>query len=119
MKNRKSSIQFIKRDLQDLPEVNEYIDKDLLYFNCHNGQKSCFKFFEDVKAISNVVTNSFALTFKVGGTTAPSLELAMGTAHVDIPTHSIEDVISLETNFNALPSSIELTDEVVLTYKGA
>ena len=47
---------------------------------------------------SNVVTNSFALTFKVGGTSAPALELAMGTAHVDIPTHSIEDVISLETN---------------------
>lgn len=83
------------------------------------GTNKSSDFFEDVKAISNVVTNSFALTFKVGGTAAPSLQLAMGTAHVDIPTHSIEDVISLETNFNALPSSIELTDEVVLTYKGA
>ena len=83
------------------------------------GTNKSTDFFEDVKSISNVVTNSFALTFKVGGTTAPSLELAMGTAHVDIPTHSIEDVISLETNFNALPSTIDDTDEVVLTYKGA
>ena len=77
-------------------------------------------FFEDMKAITNVVTNSFALTFKVGGgTSTPRLELAMPTAHIDIPTHSIEDVIALETNFNALPSSIELTDEVALTYVGA
>jgi hypothetical protein len=83
------------------------------------GTNKSSDFFEDVKGISSIVTNSFGLTFKVGGTTAPSLELAMGTAHIDIPTHSIEDVISLETNFNALPSSIELTDEVVLTYKGA
>jgi len=76
-------------------------------------------FFEDVRSITNVVTNSFALTFKVGGTTAPFFNLAMTTAHLDIPTHSIEDVISLETNFNALPSTIDETDEVVLTYKGA
>ena len=77
-------------------------------------------FFEDMKAITNVVTNSFALTFKVGGgTSTPRLELAMPTAHIDIPTHSIEDVIALETNFNALPSSIELTDEVALIYVGA
>lgn len=77
-------------------------------------------FFEDMKDITNVVTNSFALTFKVGGgTSTPRLELSMPTAHIDIPTHSIEDVIALETNFNALPSRIELTDEVALTYVGA
>lgn len=76
-------------------------------------------FFQDMKSITNVVTNSFALTFKVGGTSTPALELAMPTAHIDIPTHSIEDVIALETNFNALPSSIELTDEMTLKYTGA
>lgn len=76
-------------------------------------------FFQDLKSITNVVTNSFDLTFKVGGTTAPFLTLQTPTAHVDIPTHSIEDVISLTTSFNALPSSIELTDELAITYKGA
>jgi len=84
------------------------------------GTNKSSDFFEDMKSITNVVTNSFALTFKVGGgTSTPRLELAMPTAHIDIPTHSIEDVIALETNFNALPSSIELTDEVALTYVGA
>jgi len=73
---------------------------------------------EDLKSITNVITNSFALTFKIGGDTAPYLKATMSTCHIDIPTHSIADVISLETNFNALPSTIDETDELVLEYKG-
>jgi len=73
---------------------------------------------EDLKSITNVVTNSFALTFKIGGDTAPYLKATMGTCHIDIPTHSVADIISLETNFNALPSTIDETDELVLEYKG-
>lgn len=76
-------------------------------------------FFEDLRSITNVVTNSFDLTFKIGGVTAgtPRLEINVPTCHVEVPTHSIEDVISLETNFMALPSSIDGTDEATLTYK--
>ena len=74
-------------------------------------------FFEDVRAITNVVTNSFALTFKIGGATGTGLELSMPTSHVEIPTHSIEDVISLETNFQALPSAIDQANELALTYR--
>ena len=74
-------------------------------------------FFEDLRAITNVVTNSFALVFKIGGATGTGLELNMATSHVEIPTHSIEDVISLETNFQALPSTIDGTNEVALTYR--
>ena len=40
----------------------------------------------------------------------------MPTCHLEIPTHSIEDVISVETNFNALPSTIDGTNEVTLQY---
>ena len=77
-------------------------------------------FFEDVRGITNVVTNSFALTFKIGGASGtPRLEINMGTCHVEVPTHSIEDVISLETNFMALPSTITGTDEATITYFGA
>ena len=74
-------------------------------------------FFEDLRAITNVVTNSFALVFKIGGASGTGLELNMATSHVEIPTHSIEDVISLETNFQALPSTIDQTDELALTYR--
>ena len=73
---------------------------------------------EDLKSITSVVTNSFALVFKIGGATASTarLEVNMPTCHLEIPTHSIEDVISVETAFNALPSTIDGTNEVTLKY---
>jgi len=75
---------------------------------------------EDLKSITSVVTNSFALTFNIGGTGSgvPKLSVSMPTCHLDIPTHSIEDVIAVETAFNALPSTIDGTDEVTMTYTG-
>ena len=75
---------------------------------------------EDLKSITSVVTNSFALTFNIGGTAngVPKLAVSMPTCHLDIPTHSIEDVIAVETAFNALPSTIDGTDEVTMTYTG-
>lgn len=74
-------------------------------------------FFEDVRNLTSTVTNSVDLNFKIGGASGRRLELNFPTAHVEIPTHSIEDVISLETNFMALPSTIDGTDEMTLTYK--
>jgi hypothetical protein len=77
-------------------------------------------FWEDVKSIDTVVTNIFDLTFKIGGTSAtPRLELNMPTCHIEIPTHEVADVISVTTNFMALPSTIDATNEVTLTYIGA
>lgn len=74
-------------------------------------------FFNDLRSITNVVTNSFALVFKIGGATGtPRLEVNMPTCHIEVPTHSIEDVISLESNFMALPSTIDEKNEISLTY---
>ena len=72
-----------------------------------------------MKNLQNVVTNDFTLTFKIGGSTASTkrLEVAMPNCHLEIPTHSVEDVISLETNFMSLPTTIDDKDEVTLTYK--
>lgn len=74
---------------------------------------------EDLIASSTVVQNEFALTFNVGGTTAPNLSISCPQAMLEIPSHSVEDVISVEVNFHALPSDIANTDEVTITYKGA
>ena len=73
--------------------------------------------FEDLRALTSTVTNSVALTFSIGGGSGNRLEMAMPTCHLEIPTHSIEDVISLETNFQSLPSTIDNTNEITLTYK--
>lgn len=92
-------------------------------FTCYltsdsNSDSDSSAFYEDLRSITNVVTNSLNLTFKVGGTTstAPRLEVNMPNCHIEIPTHSIEDVISLESNFSALPSTIDNTDEVTVKY---
>jgi len=90
-----------------------YLTRDTSTFDSNLSRD----FFEDLRNISNVVTNSFGLVFAIGGGSGNRLEFNCATAHSEIPTHSIEDVISLETNFMALPQTIDDTDEVVVTYK--
>tara|TARA_Y100000385_G_scaffold285544_1_gene345645 strand:- start:940 stop:2517 length:1578 start_codon:yes stop_codon:yes gene_type:complete len=79
-------------------------------------------FFRDLASATHKTRNEFALAFTVGSVGGAATDLGIKfefpTAHIDIPTHQIEDVISLETNFHALPSSITEADEVVITYKG-
>lgn len=75
--------------------------------------------FEDLVGDTTTVVNNFSLKFAVGGNTGtPRLEFQLDQAHIEIPTHSIEDVISLETNFHGLGSSIGEADEMLLTYVG-
>jgi hypothetical protein len=68
-----------------------------------------------------LVNNDFSLVLNIGGTdtTKPRFKVNMPTCHLEIPTHSIEDVISFETNFHALGSNISAADEIDLTYFGA
>ena len=90
-------------------------------FTCYLNAEtdSSADLFEDIIESTDVITNDFGLTFKVGGTSSPRIELAMAQCHLEVPSHSIEDVISLETNFHALPSSIDGTDELTIKYVGA
>ena len=92
--------------------MNCYLSKDT------TATDNSADLWEDLKSITSVVTNSFGLVFKIGGATASTarLEVNMPTCHLEIPTHSIEDVISVETSFNALPSTIDGTNEVTLKY---
>lgn len=78
--------------------------------------------FDELVNNDKVITNSFNLTFAVGGSTNPKIEVAMPQCHLEIPTHSIEDVISMEVNFHSLSSSFTPTSadnfEAKLTYTG-
>lgn len=81
-------------------------------------------FFNDLTTTAALqkVVNAFDLTFKVGGATAdnsqPEVHFHLDKAHIEIPSHSIEDVISLETTFHGLGEAIGDTDEVDITYYG-
>lgn len=72
--------------------------------------------FDDLATAVNVVTNSMDLVFSIGGASVPKLVIDIPTAHLEIPTHNIEDVIGLEVNFHALPSSLDATNEATIVY---
>ena len=38
--------------------------------------------------------------------------------HIDVPSHNIEDVISLETNFGAYTNDFDTVDEFTMTVFG-
>lgn len=91
-------------------------------FTCYLNAEtnSSADLFENIIEGTDVITNNFDLTFKVGGTSGtPRIELSMANCHLEVPSHSIDDVISVETNFHALPSTIDGTDELAITYVGA
>ena len=74
--------------------------------------------FEHLIESKTTVTNSFDMAFNIGGGTAPKLVVDIPTAHLEVPTHSIDDVISVEANFHALPSTIDGTNEATVIYTG-
>jgi hypothetical protein len=90
-------------------------------FTCYLGNHTAGSadLFEDLIESTTSITNDFNLVFTVGGATAPKIAITLPTCHLEVPTHSIEDVISLETTFHALPSTINGADEASIVYTGA
>ena len=94
-------------------------------FTCYlsNTATASSDFFEDLASSTSVITNDFNLVFDIGGAAAatpvgPHLQITLPTCHLEIPSHSIEDVISIETSFHALPTTITAADEATIVYKG-
>ncbi len=79
-----------------------------------NEANASAELFEDIIEATTDIQNSFSLAFDIGASGTPHLLLTMATCHLEVPSHSIDDVISLETNFHALPSTIGGTNEVTL-----
>ena len=89
------------------------------YLNTPSSGASSADLFEDIIESTSVITNSFDLTFVVGGTgKTPRMEINMNNCHLEVPTHSIDDIISLETTFHALPTSVDAVDEIDLVFVG-
>lgn len=89
------------------------------YLNTPSSGASSADLFEDIIESTSVITNSFDLAFVVGGTgKTPRMEINMNNCHLEVPTHSIDDIISLETTFHALPTSVDAVDEIDLVFVG-
>ena len=91
-------------------------------FTCYlnNETDSSAELFEDLLGDITTVTNNHTLKFDIGGLSPnlPRVQMSMASCHLELPSHSIDDVISLETTFHALPSAIDLTDEITVKYFG-
>ena len=77
-----------------------------------NESNASAELFEDLIEATTDIQNSIELKFDIGASGTPHLLLDLGSCHLEVPTHSIDDVISLETNFHALPSTIGGTNEI-------
>ena len=94
-------------------------------FTCYlaTGTGGSKEFFDDLVSTAglDIVTHDFAVTFKVGGSSeTPRVEFTMPHCHVEVPSHSIEDVVSLETTFSSLQSNMESksADDLTITSYG-
>ena len=89
------------------------------YLNTPASGASSADLFEDIIESTSVVTNDFNLVFVIGGTgNNPRVTVTLPTCHLEVPTHSIDDIVSLETTFHALPTSVDGTDEVTMEFVG-
>ena len=84
-------------------------------FTCYLDNASATssaEFYEDLVEATSDIQNSFSLAFDIGAGSAPYCAITMPTCHLEVPTHSIEEVISMETNFHALPTNFDNTNEI-------
>ena len=93
-------------------------------FTCYlnNVADGSMDLLEDLHEATDVITNSFNMTFSIGGSTGPRVAVALPKCHLELPTHSIEDVICVDVNFHALPADLSSAtasssaNEITITY---
>ena len=93
------------------------------YLASNAGSNGSKDFYEDLTSAAalDVITHDFEMIFKIGGSSgSPRVEVKMPQCHVEVPTHSIEDVISLESSFTSLQSDMEsnIVDDLEVSIYG-
>ena len=96
-------------------------------FTCYlnNVADGSMDLLEDLHEADDIITNSFDMTFSIGGTgtNTPRVAVAVPNCHLELPTHSIEDVIGVDVNFHALPADLSAAaasssaNEITITYE--
>ena len=91
----------------------------------NDAANSSLDLFERLQESRGVITNAFGLTFGIGGSGGtPRCNVQVAKAHLELPSHSFEDVVSVDVAFHGLPGDLSATDatatnEVKVTYVGA
>ena len=78
--------------------------------------------FDNMINATGQISPIFDLDFAIGGSgQTPRVDVSIPRAHLELPTHSIEDVISLDVNFHGLPGDLSNAgatgaNEISITY---
>ena len=91
-----------------------YLDNDQA--NSKSGE-----LFADLVSDTTTVRNVFDMSINIGGETAstPRIAFDLPTAHLEVPTINVEDLLTLEINFHGQVASgnVDNTDEATIIYK--
>jgi hypothetical protein len=91
-----------------------YLDND--QSNSKSGE-----LFADLVSDTTTVRNVFDMSINIGGETAdtPRIAFDLPTAHLEVPTINVEDLLTLEINFHGQVASgnVDNTDEATIIYK--
>lgn len=91
-----------------------YLDND--QSNSKSGE-----LFADLVSDTTTVRNVFDMSINIGGETSatPRIAFDLPTAHLEIPTINVEDLLTLEINFHGQVASgnVDNTDEATIIYK--
>lgn len=91
------------------------------YFDNDTANSKSGELFADLVADTSTVRNVFDMSINVGGEAAntPRLALDLPTAHLEVPTINVEDLLTLEVNFHGQVSggNVDSTNEATIIYK--
>jgi len=73
----------------------------------------------DINSTTPEITNDFDIDLKIGGATAPYMQLNIDQAHFELPSIDVADVVGVTINFTGLESSLGSDDEMTIEYVGA
>ena len=91
-----------------------YLDNDVA--NSKSGE-----LFSDLVSDTSTIRNSHNLQISIGANTidTPRLQLLLPSAHLEVPTINVEDLLTLEVNFHGQVSAgdVDNTNEALIAYK--
>lgn len=92
------------------------------YFDSGSGNDDkSGELFRDLVADTTTIRNVFDMAVNIGGVSSgtPRLALDLPTAHLEIPTINVEDLLTLEVNFHGQVASgnVDSTNEATIIYK--
>jgi hypothetical protein len=91
-----------------------YLDNDIS--NSKSGE-----LFKDLVEDTTTIRNTHLLEINIGGSSidTPRLQLTMPSAHLEIPTINVEDLLTLEVNFHGQVQGgdVDKTNESLIAYK--